>query len=157
MAKDYAARATATGRALGLGPVEIIEVESRKPGKAAEAEVLAAQIAALGPSWLAVCDEHGTARRSRDFAAHIAKLRDDGHRRLIILIGGADGLDPSLMATAREKLAFGIQTWPHALARGHAGVGVGGFAGWLVGVQLAQKSADRANGTGLGHCRFEFA
>ena len=117
LARDYVARATASGRALGLGPVEILELESRKPGKAAEAEVLAAQIAALGPSWLAVCDEHGTARRSRDFATHIAKLRDDGHRRLIILIGGADGLDPSLMATAREKLAFGIQTWPHALAR----------------------------------------
>ena len=36
---------------------------------------------------------------------------------MILLIGGADGLDPALMATAREKLAFGIQTWPHALAR----------------------------------------
>jgi 23S rRNA (pseudouridine1915-N3)-methyltransferase len=117
LARDYAARATASGRALGLGPVEIIELESRKPGKAAEAEALSAQIAALGPAWLAVCDEHGTAHKSRDFAAHIGKLRDDGHRRMIILIGGADGLDPALMATAREKLAFGIQTWPHALAR----------------------------------------
>ena len=85
LAKDYAARATATGRALGLGPVEIIELESKKPGKAAEAEALTAQIAALGPAWLAVCDEHGKARASRDFAAHIGKLRDDGHRRLILV------------------------------------------------------------------------
>jgi len=117
LAKDYAARATATGRALGLGPVEIIEVESRKPGKAAEAEVLMAQITALGPAWLAVCDEHGTARKSRDLASHIGRLRDDGHRRMIIIIGGADGLDASLLSSAKETIAFGIQTWPHALAR----------------------------------------
>ena len=42
LAQDYAERATAAGRALGLGPVEIVEVESRKPGKAAEAEALCA-------------------------------------------------------------------------------------------------------------------
>jgi 23S rRNA (pseudouridine1915-N3)-methyltransferase len=117
LARDYAARATATGRALGLGPVDIVEVESRKPGKAAEAEVLLAQVAALGPAWLAVCDEHGLARRSRDLASHIGRLRDDGHRRLILVIGGADGLDTSVLSLARETLAFGIQTWPHALAR----------------------------------------
>ena len=35
LVRDYAERATASGRALGLGPVEIVELESRKPGKAA--------------------------------------------------------------------------------------------------------------------------
>ena len=45
MALDYAARATATGRALGLGPVEIIEVEARKSGKEAEGAVLLEKIA----------------------------------------------------------------------------------------------------------------
>ena len=63
------------------------------------------------------CDEHGTARTSRDFAAHIARLRDDGARRLVIVVGGADGLDAKVLAAARETLAFGVQTWPHALAR----------------------------------------
>ena len=33
------------------------------------------------------------------------------------MIGGADGLDPALLAQANGKLAFGPQTWPHALAR----------------------------------------
>ena len=33
------------------------------------------------------------------------------------MIGGADGLDPALVAAANGKLAFGPQTWPHALAR----------------------------------------
>ncbi len=114
LVKLYADRATAAGRALGLGPVDVIEVESRKPGKAAEAEALRPHIEG---AYLIACDEHGTARPSRAFAAEIARLRDDGTRRLTFVIGGADGLDPSLLAQAGGKLAFGPQTWPHALAR----------------------------------------
>ena len=114
LAVSYAERATASGRSLGLGPVDVVEVEARKPGKAAEAEVLLAQI---GDAHLIACDEHGQAMASRDFAARIAALRDQGVRRLVFVIGGADGLDASVLAAAREKLAFGPQTWPHALAR----------------------------------------
>ena len=114
LVKLYADRATAAGRALGLGPVEVIEVESRKPGKAAEAEALRPH---LEGAHLIACDEHGMARPSRAFAAEIARLRDDGVRRLAFVIGGADGLDPALLEEARGKLAFGPQTWPHALAR----------------------------------------
>ena len=114
MAADYAARATATGRALGLGPVEIAEVEGRKPGKAAEAVAI---LAKADEAVLIACDEHGRAMTSRDFAAELARLRDDGARHLVIVIGGADGLDARVLAAARERLAFGPQTWPHALAR----------------------------------------
>ena len=32
LVKLYVERATNAGRALGLGPVEVVEVESRKPG-----------------------------------------------------------------------------------------------------------------------------
>jgi 23S rRNA (pseudouridine1915-N3)-methyltransferase len=114
LVSTYVDRATAAGRALGLGPVEVIEVEARKPGKPAEAEALGAQI---GDAFLIACDEHGTALGSRDFAARIAALRDQGIRRLAFAIGGADGLDPGLLAGARQRLAFGVQTWPHALVR----------------------------------------
>jgi 23S rRNA (pseudouridine1915-N3)-methyltransferase len=114
LAKDYAERATASGRSLGLGPVEIIEVEARKPGKAAEAEVLLAQLA---DTHVIACDEGGAAMPSRVFADRIAQLRDQGVRRVAFVIGGADGLDPSVLRAARERLAFGPQTWPHALAR----------------------------------------
>lgn len=114
LARDYAQRASATGRALGLGPVEIVEVEARKSGKAAEAEVLAPHLA---DAHVICCDEHGKARASRDFAARLGRLRDDGARRLVLVIGGADGLDPAILAAANETLAFGVQTWPHALAR----------------------------------------
>jgi 23S rRNA (pseudouridine1915-N3)-methyltransferase len=114
LARDYAERATAAGRALGLGPVDILEVEARKPGKAAEAEALSPQLSA---SHVIACDEHGAALASLAFAQRIAGLRDEGVRRLCLVIGGADGLDASVLAVARERLAFGPQTWPHALAR----------------------------------------
>ena len=115
LARDYAERATAAGRALGLGPVELIEVEARKPGKPAEGEAI---VAHLTPGdRLIACDEHGAARASRDFAGRLAALRDQGTRRLVLVIGGADGLDQSLLVRADETLAFGPQTWPHALAR----------------------------------------
>ncbi|THD78040.1 MAG: 23S rRNA (pseudouridine(1915)-N(3))-methyltransferase RlmH [Phenylobacterium sp.] len=114
LVKLYAERATAAGRALGLGPVEVVEVESRKPGKAAEAEALKPHLA---DAHLIACDEHGKAMASRPFAEEIAKLRDQGVRRLVLVIGGADGLDPGLLQAAKARLAFGPQTWPHALAR----------------------------------------
>ncbi|HEX5263620.1 MAG TPA: 23S rRNA (pseudouridine(1915)-N(3))-methyltransferase RlmH [Phenylobacterium sp.] len=114
LVKLYVERATNAGRAMGLGPVEVVEVESRKPGKAAEAEVLRPH---LVDAHVVACDEHGPARASRAFAQEIATLRDRGVRRLVFLIGGADGLDPALLAQANGKLAFGPQTWPHAMAR----------------------------------------
>lgn len=110
----YTDRATVAGRALGLGPAEVIEVEARKPGKVAEAESLRPH---LVDAYVIACDERGKARTSRAFAQEIATLRDQGVRRLVFLIGGADGLDPALVAEARSALAFGPQTWPHALAR----------------------------------------
>lgn len=112
--RDYAERATASGRSLGLGPVEVVELESRKPGKAAEGALL---LEHLEGAYVIACDEHGQAHPSRAFAVRIAKLRDDGARKLVIVIGGADGHSPELLARADETLAFGPQTWPHSLAR----------------------------------------
>ena len=114
LSRDYADRAGASGRQLGLGPVEIREVESRKPGKPAEAEAILDRAAG---AVLIACDEHGRTLSSREFAARLGQLRDEGVRDLALVIGGADGLDPSLLATARDTIAFGPQTWPHALAR----------------------------------------
>lgn len=119
LVKTYLGRTTNAGRALGLGPAEVVEIEARKPGKAAEAQALKPHLAdaAIGEKWIIACDEHGQARSSRAFAEEIAALRDRGVRRLVFLIGGADGLDPALLAAANGRLAFGPQTWPHALAR----------------------------------------
>jgi 23S rRNA (pseudouridine1915-N3)-methyltransferase len=115
LARDYAERAAAAGRSLGLHPVEIVEVEARKPGKAAAGEAL---LAALGDdAHLIACDERGSPWTSRGLAERVAALRDGGVRRLVFAVGGADGLSPAVLDAARERLAFGPQTWPHALVR----------------------------------------
>jgi 23S rRNA (pseudouridine1915-N3)-methyltransferase len=92
----------------------VVEVEARRAGKAAEAQALRAR---LGEGALIACDEHGRALASRAFAESLQRLRDEGLRRVSFVIGGADGLDETILAGARERLAFGPQTWPHALAR----------------------------------------
>lgn len=114
LADDYARRATLAGRPLGLGPLELIDLEPRKAGKAPEAELI---LGAAEGAHLIACDERGKAWSSRAFAEHLALLRDRGERRLAFAIGGADGLDESVRARAGSLLAFGPQTWPHALAR----------------------------------------
>ena len=114
LALDWAERASLSGRALGLGPVDIIEVDAKSPGKAAEGAVL---LSRLDDGYLIACDEHGESQSSREFAGLLGRLRDDGVRRLFVAIGGADGLDKPVLAAARRSLAFGAQTWPHALVR----------------------------------------
>ncbi|GIX13786.1 MAG: ribosomal RNA large subunit methyltransferase H [Paracoccaceae bacterium] len=113
---DWLTRFDRTGRAIGLGPARVIEVEDRRGGgPAAEAALLAAAI----PAGAAVCalDERGAALDSPGFARLIARWRDDGRRDAAFLIGGADGLDPALRARADQILSLGPMVWPHRLVR----------------------------------------
>lgn len=114
LAADYARRASLAGRALGLGPLDLVDLEPRKAGQAAEADLI---LAAAEGAHLIACDERGKTLSSRAFATHVAELRDRGERHLAFAIGGADGLDPRVGGAAASTLAFGPQTWPHALAR----------------------------------------
>ena len=116
LVNDYLARLDRTGRPLGLGPATEHELEDRKGGgMAAEAVLLARAI----PDGAALCvlDERGKTLSSPEFAQMLAQWRDGGRQDAAFVIGGADGLDPTLLAEAKAKLAFGPQTWPHALAR----------------------------------------
>lgn len=113
---DYLSRATAAGKALGLGPAELVEVEARGgSGMAREAEAILAKVPA--GAVLVACDERGQAMTSRAFAGRVEKWRDGGTPRLCLVIGGADGLDPSIRERASLLIGFGSWTWPHALAR----------------------------------------
>jgi 23S rRNA (pseudouridine1915-N3)-methyltransferase len=113
---DYLARFDRTGRALGLGPATLREVEDRKGGgMAAEAALLGKAI----PAGAALCclDERGRAMTSPDFSGQLGRWRDEGRSDLALVIGGADGIDPSLRARADLALSFGPMVWPHMLAR----------------------------------------
>ena len=112
---DYLTRFDRTGRAFGLGPAEIIEVEAKKGGMAAEAALLDKTISGAGR--LIILDERGKVMTSPDFADRLAGFRDDGVGDLAIVIGGADGTDPALRARADLAVSFGKMVWPHMLAR----------------------------------------
>ena len=113
---DYLTRFNRTGRALALGPAQLIEVEDKKGGgMAAEAILLNRSI----PGGALVCamDERGKLMSSPDFARQLADWRDQGRQDLAFVIGGADGIDPDLRARADASLSFGKMVWPHMLVR----------------------------------------
>lgn len=112
---DYLDRFARTGRALGLPPVQLTELDDRKGGgMAAEAELLAR---AVPPGALLVMlDERGEQPTSPDFADRLARHRDEA-RDVAFLIGGADGLDPALRDRADWQVSFGRMVWPHMLVR----------------------------------------
>jgi 23S rRNA (pseudouridine1915-N3)-methyltransferase len=114
--KDYLTRFDRTGRALGLGPAQVIEVEDKKGGgMAAEAALLEKAI----PTGALICclDERGKVMSSPDFADQLARWRDNGRQDLAFVIGGADGIDPALRERADALLSFGKMVWPHMLVR----------------------------------------
>ena len=113
---DYLTRFDRTGRALGLGPATVIEVEDRKNGGMAAEAVLLRRSLPSGAR-LCVLDERGTVQSSPDFARRLAGWRDDGQQAVAFVIGGADGVDPSLRQEADHLLSFGKMVWPHMLVR----------------------------------------
>ncbi len=115
MIDDYLTRFDRAGRALGLGPAEIVEVDAKKGGKFAEAALL--QRALPANALTCVLDERGKLETSPAFADRLMKWRDDGSSDLAFVIGGADGLDASLRNNAHHALSFGPMVWPHMMVR----------------------------------------
>ncbi|GMG82492.1 23S rRNA (pseudouridine(1915)-N(3))-methyltransferase RlmH [Paralimibaculum aggregatum] len=113
---DYAARAGAAGRALGLGPVQVAEVDERK---ARDAEAQGARLLSMIPEGAAAValDERGKLLDSPGLARLIADFRDAGRGETVFLIGGADGHTEALRSRADRLLSFGPMVWPHMLAR----------------------------------------
>ncbi|SMH45868.1 23S rRNA (pseudouridine(1915)-N(3))-methyltransferase RlmH [Maritimibacter sp. HL-12] len=113
---DYLTRFERGGRALGLGPARVIEVDDRKGGgMVAEAQLLEKAIPA--GALLCIMDERGQDMTSPDFANRLAAWRDEGRGDVSFVIGGADGIDPALRARADFALSFGKMVWPHMLVR----------------------------------------
>lgn len=116
LVKDYVTRFDRTGRALGLGPLTLTEVEDRKGGgMAAEADLLRRVL----PKGAVLCclDERGKVETSPAFAKRLGAWRDNGRGDVALVIGGADGIDPALRAEADHMLSFGAMVWPHMLVR----------------------------------------
>lgn len=115
--QDYADRLAATRV---FGAVGLHEVEERRKLSTAELKAREANLlrAAVPKGALIVAlDAAGETLSSETFARRLAGWRDQGTASLAFVIGGADGLDGSLLNEAQSRLSLGAMTWPHLLVR----------------------------------------
>jgi 23S rRNA (pseudouridine1915-N3)-methyltransferase len=116
----YFKRLADLARTTGISGVDLREIEesrARRPEdrRAEEARLILA--AAPKGATLALLDERGVALASPQWAAEIGAARDGAAPAYALVIGGPDGLDPSLRDKAQRVLSFGAMTWPHQLVR----------------------------------------
>jgi 23S rRNA (pseudouridine1915-N3)-methyltransferase len=99
-----------------------LKAEPRSGGKtaaqcmAAEALRFETALASARSARRVVLDELGSRHTTATLATRLKAWRDDG-RDCALLIGGPDGLDPTLKASADETLRLSDLTLPHAFAR----------------------------------------
>lgn len=93
--------------------VKITDTAARK---AREAELLLASC--VGYEYIIALDESGSLLSSREFSEHLGSWQQQGISSFAFIIGGADGLDVSVLKKAKLVWSFGRVTWPHMLVRG---------------------------------------
>ena len=113
---DYLHRFEKIGRAHGLGPVLVNEVEDKKNGGMLNEAILLQRVIPKGAKVI-ILDERGDVISSPNFATKISSYANNSISDLAIIIGGADGIDPKLRERADYKVSFGKMVWPHALVR----------------------------------------
>jgi 23S rRNA (pseudouridine1915-N3)-methyltransferase len=101
--------------------LELKAVKAETRGSKTAAQLMAAEaqrLEAATPRGVRriVLDEHGDRLTTMQLAARLTAWQNDG-RDVAIYIGGPDGLDPALKATADEKLRLSDLTLPHAFVR----------------------------------------
>ena len=99
-------------------PLELREVRAGGGGGAGREREAAALLKGLpADAHVVALDGGGKALTSKEFAARLAAIRDDGTAVVAFLIGGADGHGDAVLARANMVLSLGPMTWPHLLVR----------------------------------------
>ena len=119
LAERYRERAAKSGRGIGLRSLEIVEIaESR--ARDAQRRMLEESIALANvvpkDAVTVLLEPRGEALDSNAFTARLRGWNDGGCD-VAFVIGGPDGLAPTLSEQAGLHLAFGALTWPHQLVR----------------------------------------
>jgi 23S rRNA (pseudouridine1915-N3)-methyltransferase len=120
LAAAYRKRAEAIGRGFGLRDIEIVEIRESRAQDAERRRIEESiAIANVIPEQaiIAMLDERGDNLDSATLAGLLRKWREEDRAAVCFVIGGADGLAPTLRERAKLKLAFGAATWPHQLVR----------------------------------------
>jgi 23S rRNA (pseudouridine1915-N3)-methyltransferase len=100
--------------------LKVVKAEPRSGGRGATqlmgAEAQRIEAAIPRGTRRIVLDERGTRTTTPQLAARLAAWQGDG-RDAALIVGGPDGLDAALKASADETLRLSDLTLPHALAR----------------------------------------
>ena len=120
LSERYRKRAAQTGRQLGWRDVEIVEIRESRADDAGkrmlEESIALANIIPQGAA-VVLLDARGDNLDSAALATQLTQWRANDRPAVVFVIGGADGLSPSLRDKATLRLAFGTATWPHQLVR----------------------------------------
>lgn len=116
MIDDYLQRAQGLARGTGFLSIDEQQIDLRSAKtRAHETRALLGDVPAGAK--LVIFDERGKTPTSRQISNQFASWRDDGISQLILVIGGADGFEPSAIPAGVTRWAFGPQTWPHKMVR----------------------------------------
>jgi len=120
LAGAYRKRAETIGRTSGLREFEIVEIRESRAQDAerrrVEESIAIANIIPEG-AIVVILDERGESLDSGRLAVLLREWRTEDRPAVCFVIGGADGLAPTLRERATLRLAFGAATWPHQLVR----------------------------------------
>ena len=105
---DYTKR---LGKYVKMDFIEVSEAVSVKK----EGEALLARMPER--AFITVLDLAGKMLSSPQLAALIDKKASGGYSHFVFVIGGSDGLDPSVTARADFRLCMSEMTFPHQMAR----------------------------------------
>ncbi|MDH2918920.1 MAG: 23S rRNA (pseudouridine(1915)-N(3))-methyltransferase RlmH [Sideroxydans sp.] len=102
--------------------IELLEIkpEPRTTGKTTE-QIMQAEaqriLAALPSScWRIALDERGATPTTKQLAAHLQDWMREGCD-VAFIVGGADGLHPTVKQSAKQLMALSALTLPHAFVR----------------------------------------
>ena len=107
-------------RSVGVSDVDLREIDesrARRPEDRREDEASAILKTRAPREVLVALDERGVSPSSEAWAGDIAEARDAACAAYVVVVGGPDGLSPSIRAKARKVISFGAMTWPHQLVR----------------------------------------
>jgi 23S rRNA (pseudouridine1915-N3)-methyltransferase len=119
LAERYRERAVKSGRGIGLRSLDVIEISESRAREAqrrrTEESIALANVIPQSAA-IVLLDPRGEALDSNKLAQRLRAFADRG-RDVAFVIGGPDGLAPTLSENAALHLAFGALTWPHQLVR----------------------------------------
>jgi 23S rRNA (pseudouridine1915-N3)-methyltransferase len=119
LVERYRERAVKAGRTLGIRALDVVEIAESRARDAQrrmlEESIALATVIPKGAVTV-LLDPQGDALNSPAFAAQVRAWNDTA-RDAVFVIGGPDGLAPTLSDRADLHLSFGALTWPHQLVR----------------------------------------